>query len=72
MLKGKKQIPHTRNALCWFFSMALITKKLQTKYPKSCIEHTLCHNKLMTIENLTKLRKVLISYFKHYDWSYLT
>lgn len=73
MLKGKKQRPHNGNALCWFFfSYVTNNKKLQTKCPKSCIVRTLCQTKLMTIENLSKLRKVLISYFKHYDWSYLT
>ncbi len=30
----KKWRPHNGNVLCWF-SMSLITKKLQTEYPKS-------------------------------------
>jgi len=59
----------------FFLSMSLITKKLQTKYPKSCIVCTLCHTKLMTIEDpRTKLRKGLILSImpKHHDWSYLS
>jgi hypothetical protein len=67
MFKGKNENLIMGMLYIGFFSISLITKKLQTKYPKSCIVYTLCHTKLMTIEDpRTKLRKGLISYFKHY------
>jgi len=48
MLKGKNEDLIMGMLYVGFFNMSSVTKKFQTKYPKSCIVCTLCHTKLMT------------------------